>query len=190
MSEDRLLRDLGHLAKEEEGAEKSRLDERWDRLAAGTLTAEEEAELLALAETSPEAREAWEAFRPLGPEFQARVVEKIAAELSKKEPWWDWLLSFLPAVRFAGWATSAAGSRPARRGTSAGPDPAGRPAVRPRPRGSRSPLGENDPAKRSSSLNRPRSCSPCPSDAARPRRGGRAAPPASRGMPSRDGGGP
>ncbi|MFL6203531.1 MAG: hypothetical protein ACJ76J_30560 [Thermoanaerobaculia bacterium] len=102
---------MGHLAKEEEEAEKARLDERWDRLAAGTLTAEEEAELRALAETSPEAREAWEAFRPLGPEFQARVVEKIAAELSKpkkKESWWDWLLSFLPAVRFAGWATSAA----------------------------------------------------------------------------------
>lgn len=108
MSEDRLLRELGHLAKEEEGAEKARLDERWDRLAAGTLTAEEEAGLRALAETSPEAREAWEAFRPLGPEFQARMVEKIAAELPKKEPWWRWLLSFLPAGRIGGWATAAA----------------------------------------------------------------------------------
>jgi len=116
MSEDRLLRELGHLAKEEEGAEKARLDERWDRLAAGTLTAEEEAELRALAETSPEAREAWEAFSPLGPEFQARMVEKIAAELpkpkKKKEPWWGWLLSLLlsfrPAVRIGGWVTTAA----------------------------------------------------------------------------------
>lgn len=106
MSEDRLLRELGHLAKEEEGAERARLDERWDRLAAGTLTAEEEAELLALAETSPEAREAYEAFRPLGPEFQARVVEKIAAGLPKE--WWGRLLPFRPAVRIGGWVTAAA----------------------------------------------------------------------------------
>jgi len=105
MSEDRLLRDLGQLAKEEEGAERARLDERWDRLAAGTLTPEEEAELRALAETSPEAREAWEAFRPLGPEFQARVVEKIAAELPQEKK--GRLLPFRPA-RILGWATAAA----------------------------------------------------------------------------------
>ncbi|HWN41626.1 MAG TPA: hypothetical protein VNW71_05360 [Thermoanaerobaculia bacterium] len=107
MSKDRLLRELGHLAREEERAERARLDERWDRLTAGTLTAEEEAELLALAETSPEAREAYEAFRPLGPEFQARVVEKISAELPPKE-WWERLLFFRPTPRFAGWATAAA----------------------------------------------------------------------------------
>src|SRR5215218_8487003 len=102
MSEDRLLRELGHLAKEEEGAEKARLDERWDRLAAGTLTADEEAELRALAETSPEAGDAWEAFRPLGPEFQARVVEKIAKGQGGR------LLGFRPTAWFAGWATAAA----------------------------------------------------------------------------------
>ncbi len=102
MNEDRLLRELGHLAKEEEGAERARLDERWDRLAAGALTAEEEAELRALAEASPEAREAWEAFRPLGPEFQARVVEKIAKERGGR------LLPFRPAKRFVGWATAVA----------------------------------------------------------------------------------
>jgi hypothetical protein len=104
MSEDRLLRELGHLAKEEEGAAKARLDERWDRLAAGTLTAEEEAELLALAETSPEAREAYEAFRPLGADFQARVVEAAAAELPKPKPS---PLPFRPA-RIGGWLTAAA----------------------------------------------------------------------------------
>ena len=105
MSEDRLLRELGHLAKEEEGADKARLDERWDRLAAGTLTAEEEAELLALAETSPEAREAYEAFRPLGADFQARVVEAAAAELPKPKPS---PLPFRPAARIGGWVTAAA----------------------------------------------------------------------------------
>jgi hypothetical protein len=102
MNEDRLLRELGHLAREEEGAEKARLDERWDRLAAGTLTAEEEAELLALAETSDEAREAYEAFRPLGPEFQARVVERIAKERLGR------VLPFRPALRIGGWLTAAA----------------------------------------------------------------------------------
>lgn len=106
MSEDRLLRELGHLAREEERAERARLDERWDRLAAGTLTAEEEAELLALAETSPEAREAYEAFRPLGPEFQARVMAKIAAELPKERR--ARLLPFRPAARIGGWVTAAA----------------------------------------------------------------------------------
>lgn len=74
---DRLLRALGDLARSETKAEEARFDERWDRLAAGTLTAEEEAELKALAESSPEYQEAYEAFRPLGAEFQARVVSKI-----------------------------------------------------------------------------------------------------------------
>lgn len=77
MSEDHLLRSLGRLAREEDEAESASLDERWDRLAAGTLTPEEEAELRALAETSPEAREIYEAFRPLDAGFQARVVEAI-----------------------------------------------------------------------------------------------------------------
>ena len=115
MSEDRILRDLGHLAKEEGEAERARLDERWDRMAAGTLTAEEEAELRALAESSPEARETYEAFRPLGPEFQASVVGKIAAELEKPAPKAEprekraRLLPFRPAVlRRVGWVTAAA----------------------------------------------------------------------------------
>lgn len=70
MSEDSLLRKLGDLA---------RFDERWDRLAAGTLGEEEAAELRALVETSEEAREAYEAFRPLGPDFHDAVVAKIRA---------------------------------------------------------------------------------------------------------------
>jgi hypothetical protein len=77
---DRLLRELGDLARSETEAEKARFDERWDRLAAGTLTAEEEAELKSLAESSPELREAYQAFRPLGADFQARVVSRINAE--------------------------------------------------------------------------------------------------------------
>jgi hypothetical protein len=81
MTDDRPLRDLGNLARKQDEAERARWDERWDRLAAGTLTVEEDAELKALAEASPEAREAYEAFRPLGADFQTEVVAKISQEL-------------------------------------------------------------------------------------------------------------
>lgn len=81
---DRLLRDLGDLARSE--AEEAHFDDRWDRLAAGTLTADEEAELKALAESSPEAREIYEAFRPLGADFQARVVKEIQKEQARYTP--------------------------------------------------------------------------------------------------------
>src|ERR1700710_1021450 len=81
---DRLLRDLGDLARSE--AEEARFDDRWDRLAAGTLTAEEDTELKALAESSPEHREAYEAFRPLGADFQARVLSSIEAERAGETP--------------------------------------------------------------------------------------------------------
>jgi len=83
---DRLLRELGDLARSQTKAEEARFDERWDRLAAGTLTAEEAAELKALAESSPEGREAYEAFRPLGADFQARVVNAINAERAAAGP--------------------------------------------------------------------------------------------------------
>lgn len=80
--------ELGDLARQEGEAEKARFDERWDRLAAGTLTPDEEAELKALAESSPEMREAYEAFRPLGADFQARVVNAINAERPRVLPFY------------------------------------------------------------------------------------------------------
>jgi hypothetical protein len=80
--DDRMLRELGELARQEDEADQARFDERWDRLAAGTLTAEEEAELAALAASSPEGKEAYEAFRPLGANFQARMVAAAGAELA------------------------------------------------------------------------------------------------------------
>ncbi len=76
MDDPRLLRDLARTAREEE-AEESRRWERWDRLNDGALAPEEEAELRALAATSVEAEQAFEAFRPLSPEFRARMVAKI-----------------------------------------------------------------------------------------------------------------
>jgi hypothetical protein len=84
--DDRMLHDLGELARQEDQADQARFDERWDRLAAGTLTAEEEAELAALAASSPEGKEAYEAFRPLGADFQAQMVAKLSAELASAPP--------------------------------------------------------------------------------------------------------
>lgn len=83
MTEDELLKELGDLARREQEAEVAFLDERWDRLAAGTLSAEEDAELRALAASSPEIGEVYEAFRPLGADFQARVAAAATAELAR-----------------------------------------------------------------------------------------------------------
>jgi hypothetical protein len=93
--------------------ERDRLDERWDRLSAGTLTAEEEAELRASAAASEEAREAWEAFRPLGGEFQDRIIQAIQAERaaplsSAKTPAAKVLPFSRRAVRWSGWLAAAA----------------------------------------------------------------------------------
>jgi hypothetical protein len=81
--DDMWLRELARVAQEEEGAERARLDERWDRLSAGELSPEEDAELRALAAASEEGREAFEAFRPLGPEFQAGVVRALQAQITE-----------------------------------------------------------------------------------------------------------
>src|SRR5436853_2798918 len=103
--DDPLLKELGNLARRQEEAERARLDERWDRLAAGTLTAEEETELRALATSSPEAGEAYVAFKPLGPEFQARVMSKINAQRAREAR----VLQFRQlARRFEVWAGAAA----------------------------------------------------------------------------------
>jgi hypothetical protein len=111
------MRELARVSREEEAEGLSRLDERWDRLSAGELSPEEEAELRALAESSKEGREAYEAFRPLGPEFEARVVQKIqsqsqaeaeAPEAARKEQDQGKLFPFPRRARFAAWGTAAA----------------------------------------------------------------------------------
>ncbi|MEP7010141.1 MAG: hypothetical protein ABJC13_07445 [Acidobacteriota bacterium] len=76
MDDTGLLRDLARAAREEEAEERDLWD-RWDRLTDGTLSPEEEAELRALAQSSPEAEQAYEAFRPLSPEFRAKMVAEI-----------------------------------------------------------------------------------------------------------------
>jgi hypothetical protein len=78
MNDDSWMRELGRVAAEEEEAERSRFAA-WERLSAGELSGEEEAALAKQAETSAEARLAYEAFRPLGPEFEARMVRTLVA---------------------------------------------------------------------------------------------------------------
>ena len=85
--EDDLLRDLGKLARDRSAEERRRLGEEWDRLAAGELSPEEEAALAERASRSPEGSEeaqAFEAFRPLGEDFQVRLVGAIR-EQRKRE---------------------------------------------------------------------------------------------------------
>lgn len=101
-------RELAQVNRETQNEERDRLGERWDRLSSSELSPEEEAELRALAETSEENREAFEAFRPLGPEFHASVVQAIREQaLTPKSP-----AKLLPfprrATRLAGLSTAAA----------------------------------------------------------------------------------
>ncbi len=118
MNNDAWLRDLAKTAQEEQDAEQSRLDERWDRLSAGELSPEEEETLRALAETSSEARQAWEAFRPLGPEFQASMVRALQEQRAPAAPAPARTATLVPpvrllpfrgrATRLGGWLTAAA----------------------------------------------------------------------------------
>jgi hypothetical protein len=117
MNDDIWLRELIQMERERRDAEQAKLDERWDRLSAGELSPEEEAVLRQLAETTDEGHQAYEAFRPLGPEFQARVVgairEQSVAETPKRSP-----IAPKPPVRLlqfrgrpaavGGWLTAAA----------------------------------------------------------------------------------
>jgi len=112
--DDRWLRELARVAHDEQQAEEDRLDGRWDRLSAGDLSAEEEAALRTLAGASEEGREAYEAFRPLGPDFQARVVkalreQRAAPETAPAAEPHARVLTFRSRVRrLGGWLTAAA----------------------------------------------------------------------------------
>lgn len=118
MSDDPWLKELAQVKRDQEAESGNRLDERWDRLSAGELSPEEEAELRALAETSEEARLAYEAFRPLGPDFQAGVVQAIQKQglaPQAETPAPQTPAKLLPfrrstsqTFRWAGWSAAAA----------------------------------------------------------------------------------
>lgn len=103
MNDEQWLRELAQVHREQQRDDEGRLDERWDRLSRGELSPEEDAELRALAESSEDARAAYEAFRPLGPAFHASVVQAIRKQGLEKPP------KVLPfRRRLAGWSAVAA----------------------------------------------------------------------------------
>lgn len=81
MNDDELLRRLAETAREEERDERDRVDPRWDELAAGRLSAEDEAALRRRAEESMEEKQALEAFTPLGADFRARAVRAAREQI-------------------------------------------------------------------------------------------------------------
>jgi hypothetical protein len=84
--DDSLLRELGAWARDRARQENEQLDERWDRLAAGSLSPEEEAELRAEAEGSAGGTAALAAFQPLGAEAEARILAQIRAQRMAERP--------------------------------------------------------------------------------------------------------
>lgn len=69
---------VADLAREEEMA----ADPRWQALAAGTISEADRAELLALAERSPEARRAYEIFQPFGPDLTDEIVDRLGPKIA------------------------------------------------------------------------------------------------------------
>jgi hypothetical protein len=103
MTDDRLLKELARLAREQQAKE---ADTRWDALAAGTLSPEEVERLREEARTSPEAAAAWELFRPMEADFRSEVVQQARQSLGaapaaptraaaparvlRPRSWWQW----------------------------------------------------------------------------------------------------
>lgn len=78
--DDPLLREVAAWARDRAAVERQQLDEKWDRLAAGALSPEEEAELRADAENSARGAATLAAFQPLGPQAEARIVAQVRAQ--------------------------------------------------------------------------------------------------------------
>lgn len=99
-AEDPILKALAETARHRAEQERRLLDDRWDLLAMGDLSAEEVAELRELAEQSPEGAEAFAAFAPLGGDFAARTAAAIRAERDvAKSPAANEVVAVLPFER-------------------------------------------------------------------------------------------
>jgi hypothetical protein len=85
MSDENWIRELAKAHRERQAEEEGQLGKHWDRLSSDELSAEEEAELLALAKASEEGRESYEAFRPLGPAFHASAVKAIQEQAIQEQ---------------------------------------------------------------------------------------------------------
>lgn len=76
--DDNLLRELGRLAREDLPLADGPIpDPRWDALARGMLSDEEQEDLRVEAAASPDGGRLWEAFRPFAVGFEGRVLKRI-----------------------------------------------------------------------------------------------------------------
>lgn len=82
MRDDELLDALTKVARENDPL----ADPRWERLAEGSLSEDDERDLVALAAQSDEAREMYEAFRPLDAAARERIAAKLLAGIEKEQP--------------------------------------------------------------------------------------------------------
>lgn len=83
MSDERLMQKLAEAVRRKANDQPAWLDDRWERLAAGSLPPEERAELAALAQRSDDARRLWERCQPLEPEVHAGIVGRIVRSASE-----------------------------------------------------------------------------------------------------------
>lgn len=108
------MRDLAEAVRRTAEGRPVWLDDRWERLAAGTLPPEERAELEALAETSEEARRLWELCQPLSSEVREKIVDRIQGEKPDKTRPVTERKAMHPNRRFPGgvwwWAPAVAAS--------------------------------------------------------------------------------
>ena len=96
MKEDKFLQSLARVAREDRlaqpeeegnaeppsaGQPDAHLDARWEDLCLGKLGVSESEDMRRLGRSSDEGKVLYEAFRPLGPEFEARMLEQVRREL-------------------------------------------------------------------------------------------------------------
>jgi hypothetical protein len=83
MKPDDVLRELGQIARDERVD--GERDPRWQRLASGELSAEEDAALRRAAEADPELAELYEAYRPLGADVKATIAARVTPLVARAD---------------------------------------------------------------------------------------------------------
>src|SRR5262245_61837382 len=109
MNNDPILEELARVARAESTDDSVLSDPRWELLAAGTISPEDKAALAALAESSPDAALAWQAFQPLGPAFEEGVAKAIRTQ-QKEEQWQARAASRPSFFRRLSWAFGGLGA--------------------------------------------------------------------------------
>ncbi|MCP3963701.1 MAG: hypothetical protein GY719_38180 [bacterium] len=107
MKEDRLMRSLGQVAREREEIS-TPVDERLPALSGGELSEVEIAALREAADSSPEARRAYDAFRPLDQDARAGIVRRLQEELASSPAGGGEVVPLQPRIRRWRWAVAAA----------------------------------------------------------------------------------